>query len=222
MGLKASRVMAGHNYSAQDESMQSPILVMTYDLFATNSRILDRVRTLAYSKNVARIVIDEAHTLITDSAHRENFNRLYSRIAQLSIPLVFLTGTMPPAEVMKFQEMLSAHTICHVIRLPIDIPNLRYSVNRPHATNDNVKKFIQVVKDELLSNLREKTSERAIIFTRTREFAETIAQELEVAYYHSRADADEKQASLSRWLDKQTTLMEHVSRTQLYYTHPYL
>jgi DEAD/DEAH box helicase len=211
VGINAKMLAADIDEGAQEDCFTSQLVVMTYDLLATNSRVFTRLLTMGSSGSLARIVIDEAHTLITDIKFRTNFTQVYPRITGLGVPLIFLTGTLPPKELVEFKEMLSAHHICHTLRLSTDIPQLYYSVDQLQGCKDTLKQFVELVKSHLFPSLAANPEERAIIFCRTRDYTDQIADQLQVGLYHSTADHDAKRLSLERWLDQATTDIKQVS-----------
>ncbi|KIM27422.1 hypothetical protein M408DRAFT_311292 [Serendipita vermifera MAFF 305830] len=176
------------------------LVIMTYDKFVQNQQIRAEIRTRVDQKSIARIVLDEAHALITDT-YREAFLRIFNQLSELRVQKLLLSGTLPRSVMSDMLKGLKDHEIAFHVHLPGDRPNLAYSVEATlFASNKAIPQFCDHIRNTLLPILSQQSQSRAIVFTRYVDWATTIAAELECRLYTGPAEAETKKKDLDEWL----------------------
>jgi DEAD/DEAH box helicase len=224
LAQSAETVATTHGFNAKffNPSENSPrgkqefstldLVIMTYDLLIHNPTIVTWFREMAAEKRLSRIVVDEAHTLVTEEHYRTNFTRIYSALASFAVPNIFLSGTMPESACAKILECFQNYRTVLLSRLPGDRNNLAYSVDATlGANNDSIEDFASLVKTELYPKLEDNCEDRILIFSRTVDWAERIAAALGCNAYTSKADLESKQEQLLTWLSSTEPGIENVS-----------
>lgn len=103
---------------------------------AVEPSFLYALRSSQNDRELARIVFDEVHLVQDHASFREAMSRVW-RLAQLEVPFVWLTATMPPAK----EEMLarSLKTNFRTMRERTSRPDVEYVVV---DGNDNIKRSV--------------------------------------------------------------------------------
>ena len=188
------------------------LVIMTYDLLVMNQSIVSWLRQMVLEGRLCRIVVDEAHTLVTDEHYRDSFTRVYATLAAFAVPHIFLSGTMPEPCCLKILESFQNYKTVFLSRLPGNRINLGYSVDSTiKATDDSIDAFVLRVKSELFPQIAENTQDRILIFSRTISWAQRIANALKCRAYTSKEDLESKQEQLEAWLSSSDPAIEHVS-----------
>lgn len=95
---------------------------------ASSSRLIGWAKCqLEVHKTLRMLIIEEAHVPLVSSHYRAALARLNS-LRAIGVPLMLLSGTVPPAIVPALQSFYDCTTL-HVIREPSDRPNLKYKVS---------------------------------------------------------------------------------------------
>lgn len=156
--------------------------------------------------NLDRIVIDEAHMLLTTSDYRASMDDL-RYLKTIETQFVYLSATFPESLVCEFT---SRFAIAHLttVRDCCDRPNIRYSVAvQPEREKSSSKEAIsyktwvlRILRGRIKNDLRN-PEDRAMIFVNSREKAEEYANELKCSFVHSSSaqNPDEKAKTLSDW-----------------------
>jgi superfamily II DNA helicase RecQ len=224
LAQSAQTVAASHGFHAVffNPSEKSPegkqelatldLVIMTYDLLILNPTIIIWLREMVMEGRLSRIVVDEAHTLVTEEHYRTTFTRIYSTLATFAVPHIFLSGTMPESCCIKILNHFQNYQTVYLSRLPGDRINLSYSVDTTlKATSESVVAFATRVKTDIYPKLIEDTQARILIFSRTISWAEHIAEALGCKAYTSKEDLESKQEQLRIWLTSPEPGIEDVS-----------
>lgn len=75
--------------------------------------------------NIARLCVDEAHVLVTESHYRQAFERII-HAQTYTFQKVFVTGTLPPRTMPAFFKITGLNPDTHIIRTPTSRPELAY------------------------------------------------------------------------------------------------
>jgi DEAD/DEAH box helicase len=196
------------NPQAVEQFLSIDLIVMTYDLISANSQIWVWLFQMAQGKRLTRIVIDEAHTIITESHYRPRFTTLYGKAILLKVPIVFLSGTMPETICHQLLDTFQDHRMVYLSRLPGDRPQLSYSVDSQIlASQESIPSFCSRVRAEFLPQMAKDTQARLIIFSRKVDWANAIAVNLGTRLYTGPRALQDKQQDLEEWLsDEEQTV----------------
>ena len=135
-------------------------------------------------KLLGRIIIDEAHTAITDSGYRRKLLQLKSA-TKYEYPVVLLTAMLPKCFERWFrEELLTAEAT--IVRDRTTKRNCRYEVNKAKAgTVDaaviaHVKRLSQKMRPGQLS----------IVYTQSQKQYKVLTEAIKYNTHHSRMTAD--------------------------------
>ncbi|KAF8573185.1 hypothetical protein K439DRAFT_1625245 [Ramaria rubella] len=152
------------------------IMLISADVAMASSKFWNWLKTLRELGKLASITINEAHIILTSITYRPIL-LLLGNLARLGVQLIFLTATMPPRAVHRFQELLQI-PLLSVIRAPTHRFNIRYviehapeSVWGTHGYSElsveYIQSFLAAIKP-LLEQLNNDSMKRGIIFCRMR------------------------------------------------------
>jgi superfamily II DNA helicase RecQ len=163
-------------------------------------------------RRIARVVLDEIHTLLTDKHYRPLLE-VINQLRQGEVQFIGLSATIPEPAVVKIMTMmhfLPGNTL--IIRAPTVRKEIAYSVfeivspsgYRPsdalyQAADGQSLKLLDYIKKSL-SDFRTPT-ERALIFCLTRADAEEVAEALGCKFYHAGMSEVDKKTVINSWLD---------------------
>ncbi|EEB05000.2 hypothetical protein SJAG_05105 [Schizosaccharomyces japonicus yFS275] len=146
------------------------LLILTLDQ-AVNPNCLKWFSSLALEGKLARIVIDEAHTVVVDSVWRSRVREMY-RLAEVRAPFVLLTATLPFSYEDELLETFAVNPT--KIRTDTVRKNIEYSL-LTHV-NDHFERILKV--NWSLYNFDQNGSFRIVVFCRykdeVKELQETI------------------------------------------------
>jgi hypothetical protein len=182
----------------------SSIILVTAD-HAASSELLNDLRALQAEKRLARVIIDEAHFILT-SSHFRPVLPLLNQLRQLCVQLVLLTATSPPTGTGRLLAsvnfLLPATTI---VRAPTVRKNIVYAVLPLHQGG---KSFMIVEKNGQPRSLKAfiqgltaffTPDDRVLIFCLSRNDAQGLAGHIECDYYHSGLSESKRSAVLIAW-----------------------
>ena len=161
-------------------------------------------------KKIARVVVDEIHTIHTDNHYRPLLSRIKD-LRQGDVQFIGLSATILPAAVTKTMELmhfLPGNTL--LIRAPTQRKEIAYSVfeiiHTSYSSSDPAEALYRDADDgqsrKVIDYIKQSVSryshkERALIFCKTKNDAENFAHALECNLYH--ADVTEKESILESW-----------------------
>ena len=155
----------GDNIDKQVQSLQRP----THIIVVTPGRLIDLLKRRALSLSSVRyLVLDEADEILSMGFKKE-LQEIFQQVRQRRSTWLF-SATIPPG----IEQLTREHMASHAPLLKVD---------RVHVVNRNIKhEFLVCGKDEKLERLVEflknQDAHRGLIFCRTRESANKIAQQL--------------------------------------------
>jgi hypothetical protein len=154
---------------------------------------------------VSRIVVDEAHTIISENKFRQSFTLVARLVKSLAVPIVLMTGTLPKSLEVRLVEAFSNCGPIPSVRLPTDRPNLSYNISPTPANQENMEAIALLYQERIVTRLMEDPKERAIFFVQTTEQAELLAEMLNAGLYMNPLPLEVKQKYLLTWLDPNST-----------------
>ncbi|KAL2038903.1 hypothetical protein N7G274_008425 [Stereocaulon virgatum] len=174
----------------------------TFNAFA--KRLLDTDR-------LDRLVIDEAHLILTAADYRE-YSGLLGVLRQIACPLICLTATLPPgAELDLKQSLFLSHPT--IYRVSSDRPNLEYcvqSIVQPQSLGNHER----LDRDMLLAAAAEKVDledcriwnrtgshshARSIYYVRSKALGRLLAERLRCNFYHAGLSVVEQVSMVTVW-----------------------
>ncbi|CAA7265621.1 unnamed protein product [Cyclocybe aegerita] len=124
-----------------------------------------------------RLVFDEVHKLLTDGGYRPVFSH-FSKLSALRSPIVGLSGSFPQRLFGPFSQ--NTGIIWRQIRMPSNRKELRYEIRS--AGSDIVKEVIAYTREKVGAY---EPHERALIFCRSKNQANSIGASLGVQPFHA-------------------------------------
>ena len=161
-----------------------------------NTSFLEAIRSLIESSKLDRIVVDEAHLLITTKSYRSSIFKFKQVFIYSPIPFIFLTGTLPRSlekELISFLELKSLTTI-RALTSREDI-SFRTKVFR---SLEDKSRFLEV-KDSISSFRKREyltSRDKYLIFCPSINEAITLASFLECIVYTSKLSVSERESVL--------------------------
>ncbi len=155
-----------------------------------------------------RIILEEAHLLLTASHYREQLG-LLGVLRNIGSPFVFMTATLPPSAEMELKDLLH-FTQLEVLRAESDRPNLQYRIqllpNRPRdcsRADTLVAEAVTICKQDARHWLAEAGSRpmtaRGICFVRTKALGSRIQSQLGCHFYHADLDHLRRDQVITAW-----------------------
>lgn len=156
-----------------------------------------------------RIVIDEAHLIVTAAHYRDCMGQL-SSLRRAKCPMICLSGTLPPFACSELRTALHMYSAV-ILRSPSNRPNLIYQIKQLHARYE--KDAPKLYGQELLLQEtialyhaarkqwaeRRMVSARSVCFVRSRRIGELLAKRLGCLFYHGLLEVNEKDRIATAW-----------------------
>ena len=162
---------------------------------------LDKFLHYLISKGVSiTIYLDEAHTLLLEVDFRPILNYI-SSIVKYKVKLVFLSATLP-IELLNLLEVKFNIKSNRVIKGSTTRNNIRYIVKKLEKNSQELKELGNYIEAEVKPNIALE-NKKAIIFTTSKAYADTISKYLHIPAYYSGKDKGED--ILARFLASNTT-----------------
>ena len=110
-----------------------------------------------------------------------------------------MTATCPPS---LRSGLLSSLGIldCHVIHAATDRPEISYNVRRYQTTSEASKALVTAV-NTVLKSKKDDPSYRTLVYCRSKENVEKLAQKIGCKPFHGSRPAEEREASFKEWVD---------------------
>jgi hypothetical protein len=183
-----------------------PSLLLVDAENASSVAFLTLMQNLNRMGRLDRIVMDEAHLLLTAKHYREQLATL-GALRQIKCPFVCLTATLPPFGESTLHDELNL-TQPDLLRASSDRPNLVYEVShltRPSSDGDaHLGREARLQQEacrllrEMLDTYAGDRAARVICFVRTRVAAEAIGGALGAHVYH--AGTEQRDEVLASWI----------------------
>jgi RecQ family ATP-dependent DNA helicase len=161
---------------------------------------------LEQAQRLARIVIDECHSILTQRDFRPMMRRLPGTIRCVNVQLVLLTATLPINMEQKLRSIMGCEHM-EVIRKSSERLELKYKVLTLPTGSNGREKLDQKVAQVLRSKFEEfEENDRAIVYCLQRDWAEDLTvflnaelQEEICGTYHAEMEPGERQQVYQRW-----------------------
>jgi len=161
---------------------------------------------LESTNRLARIVIDECHTLVSQREFRPIIRRLGGLVRCVTSQLVLLTATLPPSLEDKVRVTLGCESL-KVIRKVEDRKELKYRVKilgNEVKTMRDMNRQIQLCIMEVINHWEK--GERGLIYCLTRKWAEELTNYLNekcsrpvCGVYNAKMPKEERKKVLESW-----------------------
>ncbi|KAB5588481.1 ATP-dependent DNA helicase tlh1 [Ceratobasidium theobromae] len=149
-----------------------------------------------YARKLNRIVIDEAHMIVTTAGYRDVMREL-GYLSTKQIPIVCLTGTLPPRHEQALCQALGGPTF-KIIREPTQRPNIAYHIAAFGSQAQAESALISHVKRYEIELL---TGEGILVMCRSWNDVERLAQHLDALKYSRQIATEEADMNLAFWLN---------------------
>ena len=178
-----------------------------------DSSFFKQLETLKNAKLLNRIVIDEAHHLVTSKDFRNCFS-LMANLLGFEAPLVFLSATLPPITVTELLRVMRLDSpAVDVIRAPTYRKNIAYEIIKVEPQQLQSQVVLHALAEEAGFSL----VDRGLIFCQSVDVAREVASSLHCQFYVGPMDPSEKplvastwQAGKDRWLVATSAFAEGV------------
>ena len=183
-------------------------LLVTVD-HCTNHKLLDYLSQKAHQKQLARVVLEEVHFILTSDHYRPAF-KLLKLLRQLPVPIVGLSATIPHSSILELCTKLhltpSATQLIRASTVRENVVYTRLALLTPYKADKS--KFDFTAEDGTVLNIVDfivkkadalKPDERILGFTQSREDAENLASLLGCGYYHGKLDDTARSNALQLW-----------------------
>jgi superfamily II DNA helicase RecQ len=178
------------------ESNPAAVVVVSADLagdITSNGNFLSYANMLVSKGLLRRVVIDEAHLIFTSSDWRPKLATLRN-LRLLLCPIVLLTATLPPVREEELGESMLIRCAKY-IRANTVRPNTRYFVSWCEQGEAQETAIAMCRRQQRRLGER---SEKGVVYCRSKQQCEAIAEELECGYYH--AGVVDRVERLEAWL----------------------
>lgn len=166
------------------------------------------LRRLHDQSRLDRIVLDEAHMVLTDSSYREALRQVRV-VRRLPVPFVALTATLPPCQEVDLCEGLHLANPL-LLRSSVDRPNLVYKVEL-----GGMEDAVEVVRLRLQAM---RDTHRMLCYVRSRQSAEELATLIGCQAYH--AQVPDRAAVYRNWLQGKHRVLVGTSALSAGVDHP--
>lgn len=167
-----------------------PSLVLVSADIAAFDGFMNFARELSVQKRLARVVIDEAHFILTAAHYREKLKDL-KILRTLEAPMILLTASLPPSAQNRLLEAYACQpSMVTVVRASTERANLKYTflpllsgdILRFIDQNGNISEVVAYINN-LVAALPK--GERGIVFCLTKKDTENMAGYLGCDAYNS-------------------------------------
>lgn len=194
LGLSYDVWETGH---APDNACGAPLLLVSVES-ACSKELRGHLLRLQRQDRLDRIVLDEAHMVLTDSSYRELLRQV-CQVRRTLVPFLALTATLPPSREAALSEALFLdHPL--VMRQSVDRPNLRYRVYaQADLPNLDARQGGLLEAAAWMLQIPVAANNRSICYVRTRDEADALASLVGCASYH--AGNPNRAAVYRDWID---------------------
>ncbi|KAJ9093375.1 hypothetical protein QFC21_006405 [Naganishia friedmannii] len=182
----------GGLYPLRLDSVKAGIVLLSYDRGLTSGAMGEIARC---KSRIARIVWEEAHLVITAGNYRAVMHDV-NKLTDYGIPVTLVTATCPP---IMLQPMLKRYGLdmCVEVRDNTTRWNVMYMVHPAETTFTDMPTTIhQFLELKFPASLRPKGSQ-ILIFSRSGGLGQSLADLLDVPYYHAGL-TDEERGTLQK------------------------
>jgi Helicase conserved C-terminal domain len=152
---------------------------------------------------ICAIVFDEGHAATASAGFRPIMKQVH-KLMRVQVPIIFITGTLPPRLVEHFKESTRLPADCRYIRSRTNRPEHRYNIKHFKIADTN-KLCITISKLAMVLAHQLRGTERGLVFVPTMEIGEELSVQLEAPFISSRMKEEQERALCIRdWEDGQT------------------
>lgn len=202
MGITATAIHSGLSYTQIDIALDNCVYGDMKFLYVAPERLATEAFRLRVQRmKVSLIAVDEAHCI---SQWGYDFRPSYLRIAELrkllpEVPILALTASATKLVADDIMQRLDFETP-HIIRSSFARPNLSYAVRHTDDKEEQLKRIVEAVPGS------------GIIYMRTREGCEQMADKLSQAghsasYYHAGLPHAERDIRQEEWTTGKVRIM---------------
>jgi superfamily II DNA helicase RecQ len=181
---------------------------------AITAEFQDLLIQLESTNRLARIVIDECHTVLTQKEFRTHMRRVAGVVRCVSTQLVLLTATLPPTMEEKVRIILGCESL-KVIRKREDRKELKYSVRVMGNDVKTMEDLNYEIGQLILQTIETWTSrDRALVYCLQTKWAEELTDYLNENFkrqvcgvYHAKMEEKERERALSDWKSGKTRFL---------------
>ncbi|KAG2353902.1 P-loop containing nucleoside triphosphate hydrolase protein, partial [Suillus spraguei] len=177
---------------------------------AASPPFLTFLHKIFHAKRLARVVLDEVHTILTSEHYRPLLGCL-GHLRELAVQLLLLTATMPvagTAQLLQKLQILPATT--KLIRASTARPNIIYSRFKIDSRDPSRLTFTDVGggRQSIVTfivnyshNLQ--AGDRILVYCLTRNDAQSLAGKLDCDFYHAKLDEACQDRIYKQWTSSQ-------------------
>ncbi|KAJ5117450.1 DNA helicase recq5 [Penicillium atrosanguineum] len=202
--------------SDPDRLHSCPLIMVAVEQ-AVKQRFRNFLTRLHVANELDRVVFDECHLAITAVSYRAAMG-LLPELRKLAVPMIFLTGTMPPSMVPEFEQAMLLRG-ARMVRSPSMRRDIYFHVSHCPPNRNFVRDFAIPGIRDVIRGLAVGT--RAIIYCRLKDMAEEVAQMIDAPVYHSKSGSvEEKAAVLQQWRGGEPSYIVATSAFGMGIDHP--
>ncbi|KAF8500018.1 hypothetical protein BU17DRAFT_102624 [Hysterangium stoloniferum] len=161
------------------------------------------VHMLKNQKRLARIVVDEAHVILTAGDYRGDVQHL-PHLYTYGVPVTLLSATIPPHVTSYVKDLLGVQDL-RTIRENTMIPPASIQVHQEDSRTAWKNRILDCARSALAQLKSEEA--QGIVFCRTGEDCEMFAAELGVRAYHSGVPLTDRKSIQEDWAEGRTPLV---------------
>ena len=188
-----------------------PLILVDID-FAVADQFYEFALHAAQGGRLDRIVLEEAHLILTSSDYRGHLLYL-GRLRRIQVPFIALTATLPLIGESDFRSLLAVPH-APLYRCSSDRPNLSYCVQRlpaaspggreGHRRSSNEDRLLLHAVELCQTDLRMwrrsgQPHNRGLCFVRTKAMGLALAEAIGSSFYHGQLLAVERETILQQW-----------------------
>ncbi|KAL4935815.1 P-loop containing nucleoside triphosphate hydrolase protein [Aspergillus oleicola] len=202
--------------SRPEQLHSCPLIIVAVEQ-AVHPPFREFLNRLAIANELDWVVFDKCHLAVTALNYRPVMG-LLPLLRELECQMVFLTATMPPSLLDRFQQAMFLHG-ARMVRSPTTRRDLRYEVLWSAARQQFLPEFAIPHIRTLIMQIQ--PDERAIIYCGTKNTALEVAQAITAPLYHlTSGSVDDKADVLQRWRDGDPVYIMATSAFGLGIDHP--
>ena len=190
-----------------------PALLLVDIEDAVHDTFLAFVSSLHTAGRLDRLVLDEAHFLVTARLYRKHLPAIH-QLRRINCPFVCMTATLPALAELELRQTLHL-TQPQVLRARSDRPNLRYCVQpltskESKASNSSTLLLTEAVQITLretaawsaaASRTGTAVTARGICYVRSKALGQKLADRLHATLYHGTLGQEDRKASIDAWIE---------------------
>lgn len=159
---------------------------------------------------IRHLIVDEAHYGITANEYRRSCQHLYE-LRTLPVQFILLSGTVPPKSIPALRDMYMLQEYTSIIRTSTVRAETSYVILPPHTSSETQIR-IREIADTYGAVFQD--IDRGLLFTRSREDAELLAEKFKWPCYHGGIGSKDKgygeterNAAFTKWRSGETRWM---------------